>query len=105
MTGYVVPTSSVPLLQDPPFVLGLVLLGTAIGSRVLRWLRAPLGEVSAVERGVLAAAVGLPALQYLAYGLGMAGVLASRPMLTPAGIWCGLAALAALLAHDMARVL
>lgn len=98
MTPYRVPVSTVPLLQDPPFVLGLVLLATALGYRLLRLLRAPLGEVTALERGVLAAALGLGLLQYLPFGLGMARVL------KPAAVWIGLAVLAVLLAPDMARV-
>ncbi len=39
--SYHVPTSAVPLLKDPPFVLWLLLLATALGSRCLRWLNAP----------------------------------------------------------------
>ena len=57
--AYYVPVSSIPLLQDPPFVAALVLLGTAVGWRTLRLLRAPLSDITALERGVLSAAVGL----------------------------------------------
>ena len=62
---YHVPTSAVPLLRDPPFVVGLLLLGTAIGSRLLRSARLSLAEVSALERGLLSVALGVGLLQYL----------------------------------------
>jgi hypothetical protein len=95
---YRVPTSGIPLLQDPPFVCALVLLGTALGARLLRALRAPREELSALEQGVLAAALGLGLLQYLPFALGMAH------RLTPTALGWGLAALALLLAGDMRRV-
>ncbi len=93
-----VPTSAIPILQDPPFMAGLLLLATALGYRAIRILRAPLVDADALERGVLAAAVGLGFLQFLPFTLGMIGVL------TPAAIWIGLAVLAAFLLPDMLRV-
>src|SRR5579884_4016784 len=96
--SYHVPISSLPLVQDPPFVLTLTLLGTALGYRLLRWLRAPLGEVSALERGAISAALGLGLLQYLPFGLGGGGLL------KPGTLRLGLGLLALLLAPAMLRV-
>jgi len=52
-TAYHIHASAVPLLQDPPFVLFLTLLGTAIGYRTLKALGAPLGGITRLEKGVL----------------------------------------------------
>lgn len=93
-----VPASAIPILQDPPFVLWLVWLGTAIGFRLLLALRTPVERVSALERGVLSCAVGLGLLQFLPFALGMSGHL------TRTAIWVGLLALTAVFARDMARV-
>lgn len=93
-----VPTSSIPLLRDPPFVAALALLGAAIGRRALRLLRAPMRGVTALEHGALACALGLGLMQFLPYALGMAGVL------TRAAILVGLVALAALFASDLVGV-
>jgi hypothetical protein len=97
--SYHVPTSAVPLLQDPPFVLWLLLLATALGYRCLRWMQAPRSQVSALEWGVLSAALGLGWLQYLPFALGMSG------RLTIMNIGLGLILLTALLLPDMLRVL
>jgi Glycosyltransferase family 87 len=96
--GYQVPVSAYPLIQDPPFVLWLVLLGSAIGYRLLRTLGVPLGQISAVERGVFSAAVGLGLLQYLPFGLGMSH------MLRPQSVWIGMVVLSALFVRDMFRI-
>lgn len=94
-----VPISALPLLEDPPFAVGLALLGTSLGHRTLRWLGAPLDEATALERGVLAAAIGLGLLQYLVFTLGMSG------RLTPLALWLSLAILAVLLGPTAWRVL
>src|SRR5579872_5137500 len=91
-------TSQIPLLQDLPFVAALLFLAAAMGYRILRLLRAPLGETTPLERGVLCAALGLGALQYLPYLLGMAGRLSPR---TIAG---GLVFLALAFSPDMLHV-
>ena len=88
-----------PLLHDPPAVLFICLLGTALGRRLLRILRAPLPTVSRLERGVLCAAMGLGMLQYLAFGLGSAHAL------TPRNLTVGLAILSLLLLPDIGKVL
>lgn len=92
------PISACPLLHDPPFVLGLVWLAAAIGSRLLRLLRAPLNAGGALEHGLLSIALGLGLLQYLPFALGMAGHL------TPQALWIGLTILTALSAADMGRI-
>jgi Dolichyl-phosphate-mannose-protein mannosyltransferase len=100
------PTSRIPLLQDPPFALFLVLLGTALGWRLLRILRVPFkekieeksAETSRIERGVLCAATGLGLLQYIAFGLGAIGHL------TPSAVKGSLLVLTILLLPDMAHV-
>src|SRR5262245_6255572 len=97
-TAYHINVSAVPLLQDPPFVLALTLLGAAIGYRTLRALGAPLGAVTRLERGVLSAAVGLGLLQYLPYALGMAGMLRAQTL------WIGLGILAVAFARDAFHV-
>jgi hypothetical protein len=97
--AFQVPTSSVPLLQDPPFVVALVALGTAIGYRTLRGLGAPMADVSSLERGILSAALGLGLLQYLAFSLGAMGCL------TPITVWIGLGVLTLLFAPDLLRIL
>jgi hypothetical protein len=96
---YHVPVSAIPLLQDPPFVLYLTLLAAAIGYRVLSLLRVPMGQVSALERGTLSAAVGFGLLQYLPFALGMAGSL------SPLSVRIGLIGLTALVLPDMLRIL
>ena len=95
---FVVPISAYPLLQDPPFVLGLTWLATAIGSRVLRTVHATFGESTPLERGLLSAALGFGLLQYLAFGLGVSGLLTSR------NLWIGLILLLVVFAADMLRV-
>lgn len=97
--AYHVPTSAIPLLEDPPFVIGLVLLGTALGWRTLRLLHAPLGDITGLERGTLSAAVGLGLLQYLPYALGMAHLL------TPFTIRLALVVLQLLLLRDILLIL
>lgn len=92
-------TSAFPLLQDPFFVLCLVLLWAGVGRRVLQWLRAPGANVSALERGVLACGLGSGLTQYLAFGLGAVGLLSSR------AVGIGLLVLFALFATDMLAVL
>jgi hypothetical protein len=94
---YHVPTSAVPLLEDPPFVLALALLAAAIGHRLLRVLGAS-ADATALERGTISAALGLGLLQYLPFGLGMAGAL------TPRAVWIGLAGLYLLFARDAVDV-
>jgi hypothetical protein len=96
--SYQVPTSAIPLLKDPPFVLVLIWLSIAIGFRTLRLLGAPLGEASALERGTLSAALGLGLLQFLPF------LLAAVHILSPLTVRLGLIALLALFARDMARV-
>jgi hypothetical protein len=96
--SYQVPTSAIPLLKDPPFVLMLLWLSVAIGYRTLRLLGAPVGEVSSLERGTLSAALGLGLLQFLPF------LLAAVHVLSPRSVGLGLIALLALFARDMLRV-
>ena len=96
--AFSIPVSECPLWRDPPFVFGLVWLGTGIGHRALRLLHAKTEAVRRLEHGVLAAALGLGLLQFLPYTLGMLGLL------TPANLGVGLLLLAALFARDMLRV-
>ena len=96
---YHVPISRIPLLQDPPFTLFLVLLRAALGRRVLGLLRIPLGEASRLERGVLCAATGLGLMQYIAFGLGVAHLL------TPLAVKISLFALTILLLPDIHRLI
>lgn len=93
MTPYHVPTSAVPLLQDPPFVLWLGLLGLGLGRRALRVLRLT-GPDFALERGVIALSLGFGLLQYVGFGLGMAGKL------TPGAVWVALGVLSVILLPD-----
>ena len=95
---YHVPISRLPLLQDPPFVVALVLLAMAIGYRTLRLLGAPVEAVTRLERGALSAAIGLGLLQYLPFALGTANLL------TPVAVRIGLLALAAIFARDIASI-
>lgn len=95
---YTVPVSSVPLLQDPPFVLALLVLAAALGRRILLLVGARPERAPALEWGVLCAGVGLGAIQAMPFALGALGVL------TPAGVWLALGLLAVALAHDAAAV-
>lgn len=96
--AYQTPVSSIPLLQDPPFILLMLWLACAIGYRALRVLKAPLSDVSPLEKGVLSAALGLGLLQYVGYTLGMAGAL------SPKSVWISLIALLAVFGCDMFHV-
>ena len=93
-----VPVSVHPIVQDPPFVIVLFLLATAIGFRVLRTARITAEDGTRLERGVISAVIGLGLLQYLPFGLGVAGVL------TPRALWIGLLSLCAVFAFDMLAV-
>lgn len=86
--NYQILTSPIPLLFDPPFVIGLFLLGTAVGLRVLLLLGARRGDLSRLEWGVLCCMVGLGALQYVPF------VLSAVRQLNTRGIWIALAVLA-----------
>ncbi len=97
--SYTVPVSSVPLLQDPPFVAGLLLLAIAAGYRLLRTLKVPLQQLTAAEKAALYVASGFGLLQYVPLLLGAVGALSPRTL------WAGLALVAALLARDELRVL
>ena len=94
-----IPISRIPLLQDPPFALFLVLLGAALGRRALGLLRVPLHAASRLERGVLCAATGLKLAAIIAFGLGMAHVL------TPLAVKISLFVLTILLLPDIHRLL
>lgn len=91
-------TSPIPLLYDPPFVIGFFLLGTAVGLRVLLLLGARRGDLSRLEWGVLCCMVGLGALQYVPF------VLSALRQLNTRGIWIALAALAILCLPQLALV-
>src|SRR5262245_26482117 len=99
--AYQVPTSAIPLLRDPPFVAYLFWLGAAIGWRTLRLLKVGLDGVEKLERGVLAVALGMGFLQFLPWALGMAGLFAGQPILTPSAVWLGLLVLSAAFGYDM----
>jgi hypothetical protein len=96
--AYSVPFTRIPLLEDPPFAIGLFWLGTAIGYRALRRLRVPLVETFALERGLLSAAVGMGLLQFVPFVLSLGGGL------TRSTILIALLLLALLFARDMGRV-
>jgi hypothetical protein len=98
MTPYYVPVSSIPLLLDPPFTLWLFLVATAVGRRTLKLLGVS-GPDFVLERGVLAAALGLGLLQFLPFGLGMLGVL------TPVAVAVGLGVVSVLALPDIWVVL
>lgn len=91
--------ASCPLFFDPPFVLLLALLGVALGRRLLVLLCAAAGETTVLERLVIAAALGLGALQSLPFALGATGQLSRT------GIVVGLTVLALLLGRDLRSVL
>jgi hypothetical protein len=93
-----VPISAIPLLYDPPFVLALLLLATALGFKVLRTFKAPIGSLSRLEKGLFSAALGLGLLQYLPFTLGSVGAL------TPRNIAVGLIIVALLLLKDLLRI-
>lgn len=60
-----------PLLTDPPFVCLLLILTTALGRRGLVWLRIPSLDLPPLEKGLLAAALGLGLLPLLFFGLAL----------------------------------
>lgn len=86
--------SATPLLEDPPFVIMLVVLATAMGRRTMRIAGLVEKELS-LERIVFAAALGMGLLQYLFFGLGMAGKVTSQ------AVWIGLSALLLLFLGDI----
>lgn len=68
------PTSRLALLTDPVFVLWLLFVAFFVGARVLRLFTKP-EEATKLERSLLSLLLGLGVLQYIPYGLGMAGEL------------------------------
>ena len=96
---FVVPTTAIPLLHDPPFALWLCLLASAIGLRVSRLLRLTGNAVSRLERGGVFTGVGLGLLSNVALLLG------SLRLLTPHNIRVTLLLLTVLFSPDMLRVL
>ncbi len=95
---YQSPVSALPLLYDPPFTVWMLALGLALGYRLLRVLRVPLGDATPLERAVLSACVGLGVQQYVAFGLGIAGAL------RPAAIWAALIIETVALGPDIVRI-
>ena len=96
---FVVPETNLPVLHDPPFVLWLCLLATAMGSRLLRVLRLSESELTRLERGVLCAGIGLGLLSNVALLLGLVSLL------TPTNVEIALTLLILLFSPDMLRVL
>jgi hypothetical protein len=92
------PVSAHPLLQDPPFVLALLWLATAIGYRAISFLRISLRAATALERGVLCAAVGIGLLPVVPFCLGAARLL------TPSALRIALIVQFVVFSFDMARV-
>ncbi len=88
--------STIPLLEDPPFVIMIVVLATAIGRRAMLTigLREETDKIF-LEKVVFTAALGMGLLQYLFFGLGMAGKA------TPQAVWIGLSALLLLFLGDI----
>ncbi|HEY4106547.1 MAG TPA: hypothetical protein VGM44_21750, partial [Polyangiaceae bacterium] len=83
-----------PILRGPLFVALFFWFCTALGYRVLRWLRVPLAASNAnpLERGVICFGVGAGVLQYLPLALGFAHHLSPSWLRTA----CALLALALL---------
>ena len=96
---FAIPTTTLPLLHDPPFALWLCLLASAIGLRILRVLRLPNDQLSRLERGVLCVGLGLGLLSNVALLLG------SLHLLTPRCVGSALLLLTLLFSYDILRIL
>jgi hypothetical protein len=64
-----------PVISGTVFVLLFFWLGTALGYRGLKTLRFPMHEFWVWERGLVCAALGVAALQYVPYGLASLGLM------------------------------
>ena len=72
---YEVPFSHIALLRDPPFVLWLFLLSLALGKAGLRFIKAPLDNMSGLEKLALYPSIGFGLLAFIPFILGMSGQL------------------------------
>jgi hypothetical protein len=86
------------LLSAPPLAFLLWWVSLALGYRILRSLRVPLGVFSTWERGSVCLAIGAGAMQYGPYAL------AAAQRLSPRNVGIGFALLALLLSADLLRV-
>lgn len=93
------PYSSVPILRDPLFVGVLLLLGGALGRRVLIWMGVGPVPGARTGRALLGLAIGVALLQAPALLLGAMGKLTTGPILL------ALCLLSAALVVDAAAVL
>ncbi|MEP7051115.1 MAG: hypothetical protein ABJB12_12220 [Pseudomonadota bacterium] len=87
-----------PFLRGPAFALFFWWVLLALGQRVLRVLRVPLGSFTPWEKGLISLAFGAGAAQYLPYTLALFGMM-TAPVVR---IACGLLAL--LLVPDLLSV-
>jgi hypothetical protein len=57
------------------FACGFLWMAVALGDRLLRWLRIPMSAFSALEKGLIAAAIGAGCVQYVPFALAAIGRL------------------------------
>jgi hypothetical protein len=87
-----------PFVRGPLFAVLFWWIALALGYRVLGLLRVPLSAFDSWEKGLISAAMGAGALQYLPYGLGLFGKMTAPVVSVCLGL------LACLLAPDLLRV-
>jgi Dolichyl-phosphate-mannose-protein mannosyltransferase len=92
------PVSRVPLLQDPPFVLWLIVIAFCLGRRALGILDRS-ATTNRTEAVLFSTALGLGMLSYVPYGLGMVGALSSR------NLWIATGLLSLVAVFDVGRFL
>ena len=83
----------------PLFAAAVFSVAIALGDRLLRLFRVPVTSVTKIERSLFAASIGLGALQFLIFALGMAHAF------RPRALFACFAALAAVVSWDVRYVL